>query len=241
MAVQYNPGIVTDGLVLCLDAANRKSYLTTGITWIDASFSGNNGTLINGPTFSIENNGVISFDGTDDYVKLPDGIFGVDNNAFTISIWFKTSSGGVLLSTASDSNISGNAIPGIYVDINGKLRCACFYDGVGNIAQTSTPSVNNGLWTNVTVTAAPAFAGSIVHTSYLNGISIGSSTRSQTGVATTTNYFFGGGRFFGFAMPDWPASNFLNCQIGHALLHRSTLSASQVLQNFNALRGRFGI
>jgi hypothetical protein len=63
MAFNYSPKIIQDGLVLYLDAANTKSYPTTGTTWTDLSRSGNNGTLINGPTFNSGNGGSIVFDG----------------------------------------------------------------------------------------------------------------------------------------------------------------------------------
>jgi hypothetical protein len=59
MGLGHSPRIVTDGLVLCLDAANARSYPGTGTTWTDRSGNGNDGTLINGPTFSDENGGVL--------------------------------------------------------------------------------------------------------------------------------------------------------------------------------------
>jgi hypothetical protein len=68
MAFRYSPKIVTDGLVLYLDAANTKSYVSGSTTWNDISRGGNNGTLVNGPTFNRGNGGSIEFDGVDDYV-----------------------------------------------------------------------------------------------------------------------------------------------------------------------------
>lgn len=66
MGTSYNSSIVTDGLVLCLDAANPRSYSGAGSTWSDLSGNGNHGTLTNGPTFSSSNGGSIVFDGTND-------------------------------------------------------------------------------------------------------------------------------------------------------------------------------
>jgi hypothetical protein len=66
MSFNYSPKIVTDGLVLYLDAANTKSYVSGSTVWNDLSRSGYNGTLTNGPTFNISNGGSISFDGVDD-------------------------------------------------------------------------------------------------------------------------------------------------------------------------------
>ena len=70
MGVNYNPKIVTDGLVLCYDAANDRSYPNTGTTWTDLAGS-NDGTLTNGPTFDTTNGGSIVFDGTNDRVAIP--------------------------------------------------------------------------------------------------------------------------------------------------------------------------
>ncbi len=69
MGLIHSPSIVTDGLVLCLDAANSRSYPGTGATWTDLK-GGNNGTLENGPTFDAANGGSIVFDGTDDIVNV---------------------------------------------------------------------------------------------------------------------------------------------------------------------------
>ena len=65
----HSPRIITDGLVLCLDAANRQSYPGSGTVWTDLAGS-NNGTLTNGPTFSSANGGSIVFDGVDDFIEL---------------------------------------------------------------------------------------------------------------------------------------------------------------------------
>jgi hypothetical protein len=70
MATYYTPKIITNGLVLCLDAANRKSYTSGSTSWYDLSGNGNNGTLTNGPTFTSSFGGGIVFDGVDDYVTI---------------------------------------------------------------------------------------------------------------------------------------------------------------------------
>ena len=87
MATDYNPSIVTDGLVLCVDAANTKSYPGSGTTWTDISSKGNNGTLTNGPTFSSGNGGAIVFDGTNDYVDFGSQVANLSTS--TISFWIK--------------------------------------------------------------------------------------------------------------------------------------------------------
>jgi len=93
MSLNHSPAIVTDGLVLCLDAANQRSYPGTGTTWSDRSASGYGGTLANGPTFDADNKGSILFDGTDDYVEIDSGNGFYENlTGATWIIWIKFNS-----------------------------------------------------------------------------------------------------------------------------------------------------
>ena len=97
MGLSHSPRIITDGLVLCVDAANKRSYPGTGTTWTDL-VGGNNGTLTNGPTFSSDNRGGIQFDGTDDSVLLDNDI--ILGNASSITVWVRDlSSNGVIAGT----------------------------------------------------------------------------------------------------------------------------------------------
>jgi hypothetical protein len=79
--------IVTDGMVLNLDAANRKSFVSGSTSWYDLSGGGNNGTLTNGPAYNSANGGSIVFDGIDDICSVVDTPFRF-GNTFTISVWF---------------------------------------------------------------------------------------------------------------------------------------------------------
>jgi len=89
MGIARGPKIVTSGLVLALDAADKLSYRGSGTTWRDLSGNSNKGTLTNGPTFSEGNMGSISFDGTNDYVNVPyNSILNTPNGA-TYEVWIK--------------------------------------------------------------------------------------------------------------------------------------------------------
>ena len=86
MGLSHSPRIVTDGLVFCVDAGDKMSYPGAGTTWADLSKQGNNGTLINGPTFSNEGNGSILCDGTNDYINVSN--FNEDSNQdLSVIIW----------------------------------------------------------------------------------------------------------------------------------------------------------
>ena len=95
MALSHSPSIVTDGLVLCLDAGNPKSYPGSGTTWTDLSGNGNNGTLVNGVGYDSDNGGSLSFDGVNDYVTLgtPALMNGVQV-PLTICLWARANSFG---------------------------------------------------------------------------------------------------------------------------------------------------
>ena len=84
------PSIVTDGLVLNLDAGFVSSYPKTGTTWRDLSGNGNNGSLINGVSYNSSNNGNLVFDGTNDRVQLTNNITLSQTSDWTLQVWVKS-------------------------------------------------------------------------------------------------------------------------------------------------------
>ena len=96
MGLSHSPSITTDGLVLCLDAANPRSYPGSGNVWTDLSGNSNNITLVNNPTFSGENGGILNFDGTNDYGynSNPIGFDLISSNAITVEAWVKINPNG---------------------------------------------------------------------------------------------------------------------------------------------------
>ena len=124
MGIAYNPRTITDGLVLCLDAGNSKSYPGSGTTWTDLSGNGNNGSLLNGTGYSSDNLGVLVLDGVNDYItSYDDADVFVDDNSLTVSIFVnideatKTGRGGLVSSQRYQSEFD----PGGYG--------LCIYDG----------------------------------------------------------------------------------------------------------------
>jgi hypothetical protein len=82
------PNIITDGLVLALDAGSKKSYSGSGTTWKDLSGNGNNGTLVNGPTFDSGNGGSIVFDGFNDLTTVVGAGKTNYSQSFSMGTWF---------------------------------------------------------------------------------------------------------------------------------------------------------
>jgi len=121
MGISRGPKIVSSGLVLCLDAANKLSYPGTGTTWTDLSGTGKNLTLTNGPTFNAGNMGSIVFDGTNDYAVVnPVSAF----NIYCISMWFKPT-------TIINSTSVGKSL--IYLK-SSTIKYISFGDNTGRVA-----------------------------------------------------------------------------------------------------------
>jgi hypothetical protein len=210
---------------------------TRGTTLTDLSGRSNTGALTNGPTYSSVNGGSIVFDGTNDYVTLPTNLLIHETgNPFTFSIWFKTSSTGIILGQQNNPtpNAASGYVPAIYVGTDGLLYTSCFWGGSTGNQSVSSSSVNNSSWNNITVTFA---ANSQI--SYLNGVSYATLSKTQTNYSSTYYYFLGSGQGAGWT--NFPASPYLNGSISNFSYYNRSLSAVEVSQNFNALRGRFGI
>ena len=84
MGLSHSPRIVTDGLVFCVDAANKRSYPGAGTAWTDLTANKNNGTLQNGIAFSTDKAGIFTFDGTNEYVTFSDDISSISEATFLV-------------------------------------------------------------------------------------------------------------------------------------------------------------
>ena len=226
MAIFYNPRTITDGLVLCLDAGNTKSYPGSGTTWTDLSGGGNIGTLTNGPTYSTANGGSIVLDGVDDYATVSNNI-SPGTGDFAVSVWvYKTetfanryifdfgSNGGTLASGTSHG-------PGFR-----------YYNptiGTGSSLYTSGPIHNINTWYNIVISRISGttyfYSNSSLIVSAADVANIGS-----WGTTLTIGGYGGG------------AGYYHQGNISNLLVYKNKgLTAAEISQNFNALRARFGI
>jgi hypothetical protein len=228
MAFNYSPKIVTDGLVLYLDAANTKSYPGSGTVWTDLSRNGNNGTLVNmGSTgFSSSNGGVIVFDGINDYIDLPTITF--NTNPFTIDLWFKINGNQTANSSLLCVAAAGTANNWQLSFIN-NVELLFFYRGIGlsnafNLNYTFVTET----WTNVIITKNTS--NNII--SYVNGVQTNSVTYASN-YNNTEPLRIGLNR----SQTDYYKGNISACKI---YLNKS-LSSSEILQNYNTIKSRFGL
>jgi hypothetical protein len=221
MATRYNytGGIVTNGLVLNLDAAKVASYSGTGTSWNDISGNNNNGTLTNGPTFSgIGKQASIVFDGVDDLIKINNGNGINIGNIFTTFVWVKFNSYNTVLLGSNDFADSGYPL---YVENANNL-----YIAAGSIfTGITTANLSTNQWFYLTVVRNNT---SIIW--YKNGINIGTATLGSS----SSNILKSVGDYNNRGFP-------LNGNIASTQIYNRALSADEVSQNFNALRGRYGI
>jgi hypothetical protein len=222
------PGnIVTNGLVLYLDAANYLSYTSGSTTWNDLSGNNNSGSLVNGPTFSSTNAGSIVFDGTNDYV-LVNSLPITGNQSITISAWINVI-----------SNINADNVLMIYGNPGTQLQTAGIY------YRTTDSYVRFTAWGSTGVDYSTGFLKDF--NTWHNWVMV----YNTTDMVVYRD---------GVVDPNGPQSRSLNFQTNRFILagtvsngvysnqHTATsqiynraLSAQEVLQNYNAIKGRFGL
>ena len=221
--------IVTDGLVLNLDAGFFPSYPKSGTTWYDVSSGGNNGTLINAPSYSSPDGGSIKFDGTNDYVGIPFNS-NLVTNTLTLNMWLYPVDGYYPIPFAALPNSS---------TLNGFMLYQrnvenLWWWAIGNTSGTDlvTTSLTRNVWVNLTGT----YNGSTIRL-YKNGslVSTGSSSRTINFTSASVN---GNLRI---ASDINSAYLTFSGNVSTVQIYNKALSETEVLQNFNAQKGRFGL
>jgi hypothetical protein len=237
MSGKSGPDIVENGLVLCLDAANKRSYPGTGTTWTDLSGNSNNGTLTNGPTFSAGNQGSILFDGTNDYIDTANSTgLNFTNTTGTISLWFKTSTSFPSQAFLIAKNMDSTGGWGVLIDSTGTPYFNTKLSGGGSDAfyRYATVSCTNGIWHNVVsvFTTSTTVTANNVASMYIDGsLSNGASSQISVYGGNTSSTVQIGRRSTGL---------YYSGNISSVQIYNRALSATEVLQNYNATKSRFG-
>jgi hypothetical protein len=222
-------GYTTSGLTLNLDAGNYASYPTTGTKWVDISGNYNNGTLTNGPVWSNTSGGTITFDGVDDYINIPNGFTNTlkGKQYWTASIWVKVSSWGsnndaypVLVSIGANQGQYSE----LYLEIGSANQYYMAY--AGDFASGSFTTNLNQIYNLVYMKDGSSFK------LYSNGVLIDTQTGKNSVSSVDGDLWIGR-----FKTGDYE----LNGNIYNFTMYDRALSASEILQNYNALKGRFGL
>jgi hypothetical protein len=229
LCVNFNyEGIVTNGLVLNLDAGFDPSYPTTGSTWYDLSGNNNSGSLINGPTFNSANSGSIVFDGVDDTVSVPDNAVLDFTVNLTSEVWINLN----LYKDISIVNAKGDgggqitAYNYLFIGTNTSFYFR-FSDGITTqnspfITKSNLPENTWGHVVGVLDTTAIRL--------YLNGVEIGTATTRTINPNPNNSSLYISGPTYS-----------LNGKIAISRIYNRALTATEVLQNYNAQKGRFGL
>lgn len=231
--IAYYGNIVKDGLVLNLDAGKVDSYPKSGTTWRDISGFQNNATFTNGPTYDTGSFGSILFDGVDDYVINTSSVnIPVGNSSRTIQFWtYPKSNQNNFIQIGTAAGGGGGNQYYIIEFLNIAGTTFLFTDGknAGNnltISGSQLPTLN--IWNHIT------FGSSGQNWFYyLNGALARSGTWPTT-INTVGQKFIVGKR-------DDVVQATTNGNIAQVLIYNKDLSATEVLQNYNATKGRFGL
>lgn len=231
--IAYYGGIVTNGLVLNLDAAKKDSYPGTGTSWRDISGNANNSTLTNGPTFNTGSGGNIAFDGVDDYVDCGNNV-SLKLNDVTVEAWIyigaNPSDWVRIFGVGSTDGGTSNRMYGLWY--NGTNASATRnllwqrYSPTTNLYVTNTALSLNTWYQTVATTIGSA------QTLYLNASSIGTDTVAGPWTTNTAN---------NFTIAYAGIHTYHNGRIAIVRVYNRGLTATEILQNYNAQKSRFGL
>ena len=214
-----------NNIKLYLDAANTNSYYGTGTTWTDLSGLSNNGTLINGPTYNTDNGGYFIFDGNNDYVTATSALsdsFWLEN--WTISFWvnFDNINNERILLQHGFSSVSN----GLHL----MERSGKFILGLYGNDLTGSTSLSTNTWYNVTFTLNNTTR---VKQIFINGSLDNSNTGSASYSGTGGNARIGG-QVLNFG-------NYFDGKMSSVIAYSEVLTSSQIADNYNAFKERYGL
>ena len=225
MGSAAGPNLVTDNLILYLDAANTNSYSNSGTTWNDLSGNGYDATLTNGPTYNSDNGGYFIFDGTNDHAVIDSSFQVSTSGTYSFEAWiYKTATSvnnaGMLISGGYGGDKDGFIISSEDYAISGTIRvfslggtcAAVYYNGVSQTLRGDSIGTNETFnlneWIHIAVT----------------GITVNNTDGAAHHIGQNNN-----------------DTNEFGGRISNIKLYDRTLTAAEVKQNFNKLRWRFGI
>jgi hypothetical protein len=234
----YYGGIVKNGLILDLDAAKIDSYPKAGTAWNDISGNKNNATLVNGPTFNSTNGGNIVLDGANDYIDLttlPQQIFST-TSPYTLSFWLKTNlpSTYTILMNVADTGYGGGRVFSVFKSGGAMIFYSDLYYAPGNTASTGVTMTS---YINAICNVTYVWNGSYTDI-YVNGQYLTPLNQSQItgGPYTGLNYSpVRVGADNAIANPCFAGN------IYTTTLYSRNLTSGEILQNYNALKGRYGL
>ena len=223
MALSHAPSLVTDGLIIYLDANNSSSYAGTGSTWYDLSGNGRHASLISSPTYEGFGLGkYLSFDGSSNYATIP---YTITDNSITVGFWYysKIFSANSSLDALISNYTSG--ISGFDVRLNSSTTINLAIVIAGSQSLVNIGTITNNTWYFIAFT----YDGATVKT-YIDG-AFGSSTNVVGTRANGTQICIGTSAY--------DTNRKATCGIPQVMIYNRALSDSEILQNYNATKKRY--
>ena len=237
MATNYNPRIVTDGLVLALDAGNTKSYPGSGTTWTDLSGNNNHGTLVNGVSYTENNRGALVFDGSNDYISTQNYDLDFGTQSFSLCALVNSnsiSSAQKIINKGQSSAFPSGSVGYSLRFIDSVARFSV-WDGTNNI-NISSSTLQSNTWYHI-VGVCNRTTGTC--DLYINGLLATSANIENLGSISIPEAELTIGNL---ERGSYAADNeFFNGKISNVQIYNKILTSQEVQQNFNATRSRFGI
>ncbi len=223
-----HPDITTDGLVMSLDAGYTLSYLRSGSTWYDSSFSGYNATLINSPTFSLSAGGILTFSATSsNYATIPD--FGNFSNGFTLEAWVYFNSiptsntyPAIITNAFSGGSYVGYSLGVMNTPWDGKITGG-FYNGTWKISSGFAPSVNT--WYHFVTT----YDNTNVKL-YKDGVLYSQNNVGSSSISSGLG---------GYIAKRWDTSDYIDGSIPIVRVYNRALTDSEITINYNSTKTRY--
>lgn len=224
MAASLGPKIITNGLLLALDAADRNSYPGSGTLWTDLSGKGNNGALVNGPTFNGSNGGGIVFDGVDDGVNASSA--GIGTSSGSVCVWVKSTTPSDIYNIHSAAANQNTLWAGLYAGVD-KLTFRLGNGTNSRDVEIASNLIFDGGFHFVCTTWTVGVQMEI----WLDGVKLASAAEAYQYVPSAT---------FEIGYKSWGPASY-NGSIYNLISYNRALTATEISQNFNAERIRFGI
>ena len=237
MGIRRGPNIVQSGLVLSLDAGNVRSYPGSGTTWRDLSGNNYHGTLQNSPTFSNTVKGDFLFDYTNDYVSTVGMANFSYGSGITVSVWHYNGGGTGFYRGVVNNGVEGDRIGGFDL----RYGREDFFGGSNNGTSLNWRITNSGDTSTAVVVHANVnewhnYVGTYDNSTvaaYKDGSFFTSSTHSGGGQLKTVNNSTTIGVSPG-------TSEYLDGRLAIIQIYNRVLTASEILQNYNMTKSRFG-
>jgi hypothetical protein len=235
----FSNTIITDGLIMYVDVADKDSYIGSGTTLTDLSPSANNLTTFNSPTFSSTNSGIFTLNGSNQYI-YKSSVNNPPTTKLSMEVMARFTDNGVaaggryLMSMGRDIGTNGGLALLAYGYAGASSNRLIFELGSGFGNVSSGIVVSTGTWYHICATCDGTYTKL-----HLNGVLTGRSSQSTGAVASTPGISIGS--YLGSGVPPTASSAWHNGDIGFVRIYNKALNNAEVLSNYYATKSRFGL